>query len=66
MKELAIAEVKDKVTETLTTSNPHKICIDKIKAKIYSRSEDKYYVVFTKGMVQSNFYTLPYGYCAGN
>ena len=44
-------------------TNPSKICRDKIKRKIYNKSESKNYrVVYTKRKLLDDFDTIPYGY----
>jgi hypothetical protein len=45
------------------TSNPSKICREKVHSELYSREEVKEYsAVYTKRVVQPNLTTLPYGY----
>ncbi|XP_062571181.1 uncharacterized protein LOC134233214 [Saccostrea cucullata] len=45
------------------TTNPSKICRDKIHSELYSQEEIKRYsAVYTKRVIQPNLVTLPYGY----
>ena len=48
---------------TITVTNPHKICRDKGKRKLYNREEEKNYrMVYTKRRRLDNYDTEPYGY----
>jgi hypothetical protein len=62
-----LESMKEIVTTTEATSrtilNPHKICRDKRKRKLYNRAEEKIYqMVYTKRARLDDFNTLPYGY----
>ena len=48
---------------TITVTNPHKICRDKGKRKLYNREEEKNYrMVYTKRRRLDNYDREPYGY----
>ena len=54
---------KKKSQSSITVTNPHKICRDKRKRKLYNREESKsYQMVYTKRRILDNYDTVPYGF----